>query len=661
MKLLGKEAEILLALHRGEEFPVRAKHERDALHRLRERGLVKGAKLTEKGKEEAEWRLKTIDGVTDVYDLAPAGGYLADIRFVYEPVTPFSYAWDWCGLKGISIVETDPRRGAFYFKARDKRFWLEGKTLSSGELTFNLPSPEVVEAWSKGTRISRETSELWIMVRNYFRFFLDLKEEVYYDVYALTAFQSWLLPHKTFLNSVWFLAAKGAFGGGKTVGGEALVKVCRHGKIASPSVAWLGRSIERLQIVPFVDEFDIVAEKNPELARIARMSQRRGQTYDRCTESGTPQSWRVFTVWIMSVHGELEDALATRTIPVTTEETQDWSIPVLNTIKTRMAQSMYDELWMWFMDSVDQLTLVDYPGGAVGGSLLEVINLVNLDQLLHQQANPEGVDLKEAQKRVFDELTKSLSEEQLEQLSKLSGRNVEVAYHMFKLSNLLGVNLDESIAKAMEIKAEVEEERKEVGALGLLRDLLVKLYEQRRTHPNYWADSQEFMVSNKEVFAEFIPYLHKHETTGVTPHQFKGLLRELGFDRPTSRRKMKVFTWAEIEDGAWNRLLDKKEEKPVRLANVFTPKVARMLGVRVEMPEEAKQREGEPRGLGEKIKLVYDEARELAEDSVVSKLDVADALQNRIDRSEVLRLLEKLEEEGKLAKKDLEHYVVVGA
>jgi len=65
--------------------------------------------------------------------------------------------------------------------------------------------------------------------------------------------------------------------------------------------------------------------------------------------------------------------------------------------------------------------------------------------------------------------------------------------------------------------------------------------------------------------------------------------------------------------------------------------------------------------VGEKLKIVYDKARELAVDRVVSKFDVADALEDRIDRPEVLRLLEKLEDDGKLAKKDLEHYVVVGA
>lgn len=64
--------------------------------------------------------------------------------------------------------------------------------------------------------------------------------------------------------------------------------------------------------------------------------------------------------------------------------------------------------------------------------------------------------------------------------------------------------------------------------------------------------------------------------------------------------------------------------------------------------------------LGDKIKIVYDKARELAVDGMVSKIAVADALQDRIDRNEALRLLAKLEEEGKLAAKGPEWYVVVG-
>ena len=591
VKLLGKEAELLAALYRGEEVSLKGGHEREAFQRLEAKGLVKDGKLTEEGRSEIEWRLKVIEKTRDVYDLKAAGGVLPEIGFVYEPVTPFSFAWNWLGFRGVSTIDFEPRRRVPFFKALDRRFWLGEEPLSKDELTFNLPTAETVEAWTKGLKISREAPELWTLVKNYFKFFLDLREEVYYDAYALTAFQSWLL---NILNSVWFLAAKGAFGAGKTVGGEALVRICRHGKVASPSVAWLGRSIERLQITPFVDEFDILVETDSEIARMARMCQRRGMTYDRCSEHGKPQSWKVFAPWIMSIHGELEDALASRTIPITTEETADISLPILNTMKEEMGQAIYDELWMWYMDSICELTRVDQVEGyrehERGGVFQKVNNLVNRLIPLLEEANPKEEKLKEAQKRLFDELTASVNRSQLEVLSKLSGRDVEIAYHMFKVANLLGIDLTESVRKLMEIKAEVEEERREVGVLGLLRDLLVKLYEERRKHPNYWTSTGEFMISNKEVYAELTPWLHDHEMPGVTPGQFKGLLRELGFDRPTSRRKMKVFTWEEIKSGAYDEFLAGKAEKPSRLALIFTPKVQRRLGLKVEMPEELKQK-----------------------------------------------------------------------
>ena len=65
--------------------------------------------------------------------------------------------------------------------------------------------------------------------------------------------------------------------------------------------------------------------------------------------------------------------------------------------------------------------------------------------------------------------------------------------------------------------------------------------------------------------------------------------------------------------------------------------------------------------VGDKIKIVYDKARELAVDGKVSRFDVADALEGRVDRREVFELLDKLKEEGKLGEVSREHYMVVGA
>jgi len=62
--------------------------------------------------------------------------------------------------------------------------------------------------------------------------------------------------------------------------------------------------------------------------------------------------------------------------------------------------------------------------------------------------------------------------------------------------------------------------------------------------------------------------------------------------------------------------------------------------------------------VGDKIKIVYAKARELAKDGLVSKIAVADALQGKVNRNEVLQLLSKLAEEGKLAEKEPEWYLV---
>ena len=64
--------------------------------------------------------------------------------------------------------------------------------------------------------------------------------------------------------------------------------------------------------------------------------------------------------------------------------------------------------------------------------------------------------------------------------------------------------------------------------------------------------------------------------------------------------------------------------------------------------------------LGEKLKIVYDKCRELARDGLVSKFELADALEGCVDRNEVFQLLEILDKkEGKIASEGPEWYRVV--
>jgi len=131
MNLFGLEAELLLKLASGEQIVTMNKASRDAKKRLEERGLIEKESLTELGKAEAQWRTAIIERARDIYDLKPGGGYRRDIHLVFEPIQAFSYAYNWCGLHGVSIIKTDPRKGTTFFEIGDTKFWLEGNPLST--------------------------------------------------------------------------------------------------------------------------------------------------------------------------------------------------------------------------------------------------------------------------------------------------------------------------------------------------------------------------------------------------------------------------------------------------------------------------------------------------------------------------------------------------
>ena len=73
-------------------------------------------------------------------------------------------------------------------------------------------------------------------------------------------------------------------------------------------------------------------------------------------------------------------------------------------------------------------------------------------------------------------------------------------------------------------------------------------------------------VSNKELFRDLNETLKKEKEFGCSPENFQGFLRELGFERPNSRKKMKIRDRSEIE-------------MHTRLCNIFTIPVLKKLGL----------------------------------------------------------------------------------
>jgi hypothetical protein len=155
-------------------------------------------------------------------------------------------------------------------------------------------------------------------------------------------------------------------------------------------------------------------------------------------------------------------------------------------------------------------------------------------------------------------------------------------------------------------------------------------------------------VRSEETKAEIIRKVMAR-VEGVQERYISNAMRDIYGYTLSSRARLK-------------ELLERSKEEEYPRKSFFSDSVK---SVRFSPEEEPKPQASSEVGIqvflsvGEKIKIVYDKARELAVDGVVSKIAVADALKDRVDRPDVFRLLAELVKEGKLTELDVEHYVVV--
>lgn len=101
----------------------------------------------------------------------------------------------------------------------------------------------------------------------------------------------------------------------------------------------------------------------------------------------------------------------------------------------------------------------------------------------------------------------------------------------------------------------------------MLKDLLREKYREYRDKEDYQTQSGFVKVANKELYRAFNNKLQDEFGQGVSPPKFKGYLRDFGFTRPISRKKLKV------------KLPDEQEPQS-RLCNIFTKRVLRKIGLR---------------------------------------------------------------------------------
>ena len=512
---------------------------------------------------EAEERAKKLREAPHI--LHPAGGLTES--FVYEPIGVGEYVYRTQeGTRGEVKVQVDfedeeHKKGPHWFlEVAGERHYFSKKPPK--EWLFKMPDRKIVKKWIKGEKQSLTQEKIWNLNSVYLKTFLDFPHEYEFSVTLLFIQQTWLTE---ILPAVFYLGVKGEFGGGKTVTGETIVPACRHGYFTgNVSPPFVARAIQDHKITLMVDELDTVAgSKDSDLNSIFRQGYRRGLKYSRVNPDNLEvESYDIFGPKLFTVHSEIEEALQTRTVPIHVRETSLVEYPIVNLNKESFSCFVYTENFLWYLDSV--LSIRDSEAHVLEAltSLVDTVDIVDL-KISDKETNQYATKIRET---LFSQKRRCLTERQLGQLCQLSGRNVELMYMCFLLSNIIKNECDGDIVKTFQQKIVEEGERTELGYLGLLKEVLVTLWTEKQEQADYKTEDGFVKISNKELYDRYNERLKKEHGLGISPPKFKEFMLEFGFTDALNRTKLKVPIPGDPEPKS-------------RLCNIFTDRVLRKLGV----------------------------------------------------------------------------------
>lgn len=447
---------------------------------------------------------------TTTVTLHPGGDIIEEL--IVEPIGEKKYLFCKGNKRGIAKAQFNEEFKYYFLDIDGKQYQLKDKPIKTP--FFRIPDDQAIQAWLDGEYKTRPIEDIFNDIVIFYRTSFDLVNEKNAIILSLRDMVSWL---RDVLQSFFFIGVDATQGSGKTSLLYAGSLLQKHGAMSGDiSTAYLARVIDKQKLCLSIDELDeLNKERKSELESILRKAQRAGNTYNRVNPSTLePESFNVYGPHSFSYRTTIEGALKSRCLTNRLRVSSDKSLPVINYHVVSITKPLFNDLFFYYLEHA-----IDFVR-----SSSQVAEVTQLLGGLH------GTSVTERRNKLFDFFTKDFTEEEVDLMDSLIGRNIELAYISLQATHILKLNIFQAIKSALESK-QAEESIPDSFYLDKLKEFLAELFTQHEAKWTLQKGEHEgcFYYPKTKVFSEFIQSLKKQDIPPIGTSKFNGLLKDIGF------------------------------------------------------------------------------------------------------------------------------------
>jgi len=449
---------------------------------------------------------------TTRYYIKSWGYYNKYKKIIIEQINPQFFIYNVDGKTGIIEVEVIKdvigdkiEKIGIGFIIEDVLYLFKSKVIYDARQFYNIPSLDKFQKFVDGKVKIRSYKELNKEVLSALGEMFDFSNELDVFTSGITIGQSWI---KLLLNEFFFYGVDASKGAGKTTLGEVVFFMMRHGFIGGDiSKSAVSRLVDELDLNIFIDEID---EKfgEEDIMGILRKGQRRGNPYVRCEgRDHRPVTYDIAGIHGYSYRGEVEDAFMDRSLRIHTAKSKNHMLPIINSFKREILKPLSDELFLWFIKNIH----------VVGCSEeRRVVGKISTTTFPNR-------------KWLFALVTKHLTDDEVEFLKGVFGRDNELTFLCLNVSKMLDVDMFDKIKKIIQ-KKQSDESSSEGFYFETLKGYIVSVFREIKQRILKDGDNMGCPFYPKSrLYTNFVKYLKEQQIMSIGTKRFSSLLRDLGF------------------------------------------------------------------------------------------------------------------------------------